>query len=81
LTAQPPDDGGALPRAVYSGTVILAGFEITTHMLDNGQRVLEDTPELRGLFAWIAEGNVLDVEAVSTALAARRPAPEKGERT
>ncbi len=40
-----------LPRVTHSATVDVAGYLLTVHVLDNGQRVYEDTPELRRLLA------------------------------
>ena len=30
-----------LPQVVHSGTVNIGGFELTVHVLDNGQRVID----------------------------------------
>ncbi len=40
-----------LPRVTHSATVDVAGYLLTVHVLDNGQRVYEDTPELRRLLS------------------------------
>lgn len=39
--------GEVIPKALYSETMRLGDATLTVHVLDNGQRVIEDNAELR----------------------------------
>jgi len=42
-------DGGELPKSTHSEVLDICGYRLTAHVLSSGERVYEDTPELRRL--------------------------------
>jgi hypothetical protein len=42
-----------IPHAVWTGTIDIAGFKLTSHVLSDGTRIYEDNAEFRGLMRTI----------------------------
>ena len=40
-----------LPRALYTTEQDFLGYRLTYHQLDDGRRIIEDTPELRRMMS------------------------------
>lgn len=40
-----------LPRAIHTGEQDFLGYKLTYHQLDDGRRIIEDTPELRRMMS------------------------------
>ena len=60
MTQSSDDD---LPTAIRSEEMDFLGYKLTAHVLNTGQRVIEDTPELRRLFEEMGMGALSSLRA------------------
>jgi len=49
-----------LPKAVYSGEMKLGSLTLKVHVLDNGQRIIEEQ-SMVDFMEWIGRGGLFDV--------------------
>jgi len=64
-----------LPSVTHSSTLDVLGFKLTVHVLTDGQRVFEDTDELRAMFAWLYGASDRDVARVTEIIDDKKESP------
>lgn len=70
---------GSVPVATHEGKVRIGEYELTVHVLDNGERVIE-MEALEGFFKYLENGGVLSEEdAKNLAAAIYAPIEEEKE--